>query len=121
MPKKTTSVKKRKTTRTRAKKPKVKLAKNKVALFCGLVCGICVLAIGLSVVLNQGEKQDSQKAEVVAKAEPVPKTEKKAEKSMPSVQTQPIKQQEKQGKSRDEIKEVLLEKFGEKNPDVKVM
>ncbi len=32
-----------------------------------------------------------------------------------------IKQQEKQGKSRDEIKEVLLEKFGEKNPDVKVM
>ena len=32
-----------------------------------------------------------------------------------------IKQQEKQGKSRDEIKAVLLEKFGEKNPDVKVM
>ncbi|MBQ9622527.1 MAG: hypothetical protein IJR39_04210 [Treponema sp.] len=78
MPKETTSVKKRKTTRTRAKKPKVKLAKNKVALFCGLICGICVLAIGLSVVLNQGEKQDSQKAEVVAKAEPVPKTEKKS-------------------------------------------
>lgn len=102
MPKKTTSVKKRKTTRTRAKKPKVKLAKNKVALFCGLVCGICVLAIGLSVVLNQGEKQDSQKAEVVAKAEPVPKTEKKAEKSMPSVQTQPIKQQEKQKSTKKE-------------------
>lgn len=102
MPKKTTSVKKRKTTRTRAKKPKVKLAKNKVALFCGLVCGICVLAIGLSVVLNQGEKQDSQKAEVVAKAESVPKTEKKAEKSMPSVQTQPIKQQEKQKSTKKE-------------------
>lgn len=32
-----------------------------------------------------------------------------------------IKQMEKQGKSRDEIGNVLREKFGEKNPDVKVM
>lgn len=31
-----------------------------------------------------------------------------------------IKQGEKQGKSRDEIKLLLMEKFGEKNPDVKV-
>lgn len=31
-----------------------------------------------------------------------------------------IKQGEKQGKSRDEIKAMLSEKFGEKNPDVKV-
>lgn len=31
-----------------------------------------------------------------------------------------IKQSEKQGKSRDEIKQLLMEKFGEKNPDVKV-
>ena len=31
-----------------------------------------------------------------------------------------IKQGERQGKSRDEIKAVLTEKFGEKNPDVKV-
>ena len=31
-----------------------------------------------------------------------------------------IKQQEKQGRSRDEIKATLMEKFGEKNPDVKV-
>lgn len=32
-----------------------------------------------------------------------------------------IKQGEKQGKSRDEIKAILSEKFGEKNPDVRVM
>lgn len=31
-----------------------------------------------------------------------------------------IKQQEKAGRSRDEIKAMLLENFGEKNPDVKV-
>ncbi len=31
-----------------------------------------------------------------------------------------IKQGEKQGKSREEIKAVLIEKYGEKNPDVKV-
>lgn len=31
-----------------------------------------------------------------------------------------IKQQEKNGKSRDEINAILREKFGEKNPDVKV-
>ncbi len=31
-----------------------------------------------------------------------------------------IKQMEKQGKSREEIAEVLKEKFGEKNPDVRV-
>lgn len=31
-----------------------------------------------------------------------------------------IKQQEKSGKSRDEIKAMLIENFGEKNPDVKV-
>lgn len=31
-----------------------------------------------------------------------------------------IKQGEKLGKSRDEIKLLLTEKFGEKNPDVKV-
>ncbi|MBQ9494995.1 MAG: DUF2249 domain-containing protein [Treponema sp.] len=32
-----------------------------------------------------------------------------------------IKQQEKHGKSRDEIKVMLMEQFGEKNPDVKVV
>ncbi len=32
-----------------------------------------------------------------------------------------IKQQEKQGKSREEINTLLKEKFGEKNPDVKIM
>lgn len=32
-----------------------------------------------------------------------------------------IKQGEKQGKSREEIKALLSEKFGEKNPDVKVL
>ena len=31
-----------------------------------------------------------------------------------------IKQGEKQGKSREEIQKMLMEKFGEKNPDVKV-
>ena len=83
MPKKTVPAKKRKTSRTRAKKPKVKLAKNKVALFSGVVCLVCVLAIGLSVVLNQGENQNSQKTEVVAKAEPSVKAQKRAEKPQP--------------------------------------
>ena len=32
-----------------------------------------------------------------------------------------IKQQEKAGKNRDDIKAILIEKFGEKNPDVKVL
>ena len=31
-----------------------------------------------------------------------------------------IKKMEKQGKERSEIVEILKEKFGEKNPDVKV-
>lgn len=94
MPKKTVPAKKRKTSRTRAKKPKVKLAKNKVALFSGVVCLICVLAIGLSVVLNQGENQNSQKTEVVAKAEPQPKTEKRAEKPQSEVKSEKAKTQE---------------------------
>ena len=32
-----------------------------------------------------------------------------------------IKQMEKQGKERSEICEILKEKFGEKNPDIKVL
>lgn len=94
MPKKTVPAKKRKTSRTRAKKPKVKLAKNKVALFSGVVCLICVLAIGLSVVLNQGENQNSQKTEVVAKAEPSVKAQKRAEKPQPEVKSEKQKTQE---------------------------
>ena len=94
MPKKTVPAKKRKTSRTRAKKPKVKLAKNKVALFSGVVCLICVLAIGLSVVLNQGENQNSQKTEVVAKAEPSVKVQKRAEKPQSEVKSEKQKTQE---------------------------
>lgn len=94
MPKKTVPAKKRKTSRTRAKKPKVKLAKNKVALFSGVVCLICVLAIGLSVVLNQGENQNPQNTEVVAKAEPSVKAQKRAEKPQPEVKSEKAKAQE---------------------------
>ena len=94
MPKKTVPAKKRKTSRTRAKKPKVKLAKNKVALFSGVVCLICVLAIGLSVVLNQGENQNSQNTEVVAKAEPSVKAQKRAGKPQPEVKSEKAKTQE---------------------------
>ena len=94
MPKKTVPAKKRKTSRTRAKKPKVKLAKNKVALFSGVVCLVCVLAIGLSVVLNQGENQNPQNTEVVAKAEPSVKAQKRAEKPQPEVKSEKAKTQE---------------------------
>ena len=105
MPKKTVPAKKRKTSRTRAKKPKVKLAKNKVALFSGVVCLVCVLAIGLSVVLNQGENQNSQKTEVVAKAEPSLKAPKKAEKPQPEVKSEKAKTQEnKASPQKEEIK-----------------
>ena len=105
MPKKTVPAKKRKTSRTRAKKPKVKLAKNKVALFSGLVCLTCVLAIGLSVVLNQGENQNSQKTEVVAKAEPSVKAQKRAEKPQPEVKSEKAKTQEnKPSPQKEEIK-----------------
>ena len=94
MPKKTVPAKKRKTSRTRAKKPKVKLAKNKVALFSGVVCLVCVLAIGLSVVLNQGENQNPQNTEVVAKAEPSVKPQKRAEKPQSEVKSEKQKTQE---------------------------
>lgn len=105
MPKKTVPAKKRKTSRTRAKKPKVKLAKNKVALFSGVVCLVCVLAIGLSVVLNQGENQNSQKTEVVAKAEPSVKAQKRAEKPQPEVKSEKAKTQEnKPSPQKEEIK-----------------
>lgn len=105
MPKKTVPAKKRKTSRTRAKKPKVKLAKNKVALFSGVVCLICVLAIGLSVVLNQGENQNPQKTEVVAKAEPSLKAPKKAEKPQPEAKSEKAKTQEnKASPQKEEIK-----------------
>lgn len=102
MPRKTSSVKKRKAYRTKAKKPKVRLAKNKVALFCGLVCGICVLAIGLSVILNQSENQNSQKTEVVAKAEPSVKAQKRRENPQPEVKSEKQKTQETKSSHKKE-------------------
>ena len=102
MPKKTVPAKKRKTSRTRAKKPKVKLAKNKVALFSGVVCLVCVLAIGLSVVLNQGENQNPQNTEVVAKAEPSVKAQKRAEKPQPEAKSEKQKTQETKSSHKKE-------------------
>ncbi|MBB5226463.1 hypothetical protein DYE50_08640 [Treponema ruminis] len=116
MPKKTVPAKKRKTSRTRAKKPKVKLAKNKVALFSGLVCLICVLAIGLSVLLNQGEKQNLPKTEVLAKAEPAAKSEKTVEKTRPEVKAEKAKTQEKKAAPKKEANTPKEEKKTQKTP-----
>lgn len=116
MPKKTVPAKKRKTSRTRAKKPKVKLAKNKVALFSGIVCLTCVLAIGLSVLLNQGEKQNLPKTEVLAKAEPSVKSEKTVEKTRPEVKAEKAKTQEKKAAPKKEANTPKEEKKPQKTP-----
>ncbi len=113
MPNKTSPAKKRKTSRAKAKKPKVKLAKNKVALFCGLICSICVLAIGLSVAVNQTGSQAAQNPQSVEKTEAKtaakPKVNKEPEqKIVQNKSTQKLsspKKQDVEAKSQPQIKE----------------
>lgn len=112
MPNKTSPAKKRKTSRAKAKKPKVKLAKNKVALFCGLICSICVLAIGLSVAVNQTGSQAAQNPQSVEKTEAKttakPKVNKEPEqKIVQNKSTQKLsspKKQDVEAKSQSQIK-----------------
>lgn len=64
---KKTPAKKRAPSKTKAKKPKVALAKTRVALLSALISGICVLALALSVILNQGTEVKTAESEKIAK------------------------------------------------------